>query len=73
MEIEHRYLTLKGRDHKNTFTFVYDSKDEICEKYNLDKSESFEFDCTTYMFHEYFDTTQFDRHLKLEDILGYED
>lgn len=69
-DIEYNWLTLKGDDNNNEYSFIFETEDELKEKYGLDVSKRLCFDHTVYYFKEYFDLTQFNRAIKIEDILG---
>ena len=69
-EIEYNWITLKGETYKNEYSFIFETEDELKEKYGLDVSKRLCFNHTVYYFKEYFDLTQFNRAIKIEDILG---
>ena len=68
-DVEYNWISLKGTIHNNQYSFIFETEDEIKEMYNLDKSKRLGFNHTVYFFKEYFDLTQLNRAIKIEDIL----
>ena len=62
------YVEFVGDD-KQIYDFSYQSLQDIIEMNDLDPTKRVDFDYTVYQFDEYFETIQFKRECKLEDLL----